>query len=102
MGLDILKYSKEGKRIGMGEFDEELHQIIFRSTSIDWEEFNYLNLINDYYKTDLAIKGESLSSFIIELKNIYNYVPKQIRFKLDQLINDISSEDIYHIRITGD
>ena len=102
MGLDILKYSKEGQRIGIGNFDEELHQVIFRNTLINWKEFNHVNLIADYYKTNSSFEGGNLELFIKELRKIKAYMPNSISFKLDKLITEINSNEIYRVRITGD
>ena len=102
MGLDILTYRKEGERIGILEFDEELHQILFSSSLIDWDENYFLHLINDYYKANATYEGKDLKSFVSELESIRTFIPIKKQYKLDNLLNSFSSDEIYKIRITGD
>jgi len=102
MGLDILTYREEGERIGIFDFDEELHQIIFSNDTIDWDENYFLYLINDFYKANATYAGKDLQSFIQELENVRSFIPKNKQYKLDHLLHSFSSNEIYKVRVTGD
>ena len=102
MGLDILTYREDGDRIGMSDFDEDLHQIIFSNDAINWDRYYFLCLINDYYKANAMYVGKDLQSFIQELESIRSFIPKGKQYKLDHLLHSFSSDEIYKVRVTGD
>jgi hypothetical protein len=102
MGLDILTYDKDGERIGIIDFDEELHQMIFSQNDIDREEKHFLALISDYYKANETYEGEDLEAFVSELEEVRDFVQRDSRYKLDVLTRSLSSKEIYKIRVTGD
>lgn len=102
MGLDILTYREEGGRIGIFDFDEDLHQLIFSNDLINWDENYFLYLINDYYKANATYEGQDFKSFVSELEGIRSFIPIKKHYKLDSLLNLLLSNEIYKIRITGD
>lgn len=102
MGLDIISYQKQGGRIAIIDFNEELHHLIFMNPSINWDEYPDLILIKDYYKANATYKDQGLKAIISELEKVKNFIRKEKQFELDKLISFLTYGDIHKIRVTGD
>lgn len=89
MGLDVLFFDKNDKKIGTYEITEALHNAIFNSKKL-WRSYLELRKISDYYLSDEAYEGQALIELVTDLKRYKLFINENKQGEYQNLINEIS------------
>jgi hypothetical protein len=101
LGLDVLFYDKDNKRIGMYEITEALHNEIFNSKKL-WRSYLELRKISEYYRSDEEYEGQALIELINDLKRYKMFISENKQGEYQEFINEISNPSIRKVIIVGD
>ncbi|SMQ81062.1 hypothetical protein SAMN05444673_4115 [Bacillus sp. OV166] len=101
MGLDVLLYDKNDKRIGMYEITEALHNEIFNSKKL-WRSYLELRKISEYYRSDEEYEGQALIELINDLKRYQMFISENKQREYQEFITEISHPSIRKVFIVGD
>ncbi|MGF6949037.1 hypothetical protein QF028_001542 [Neobacillus sp. B4I6] len=101
MGLDVLLYDKNDKRIGTYEITESLHNEIFNTKKL-WRSYQELRKISEYYRSDEEYEGQTLIELINDLKRYKMFISENKQEEYQEFINEISHPFIHKINIVGD
>lgn len=101
MGLDVLIYDKNDKKIRTYEITEALHNEIFNSKKL-WRSYLELRKINDYYLSDEKYEGQGLIGLITDLERYKMFINENNQGEYQSLINEISNPAIKKIIVVGD
>ncbi|MFB5284685.1 hypothetical protein [Peribacillus sp. Hz7] len=101
MGFDVVLYSREGRKLGIIELTEHLHNEIFDSRKM-WRSYSELRRLSDYYLTDEIFSGERLSNLISDLNHYNLFISVNKLNKYEEFIKQISRSDIGKVHIAGD
>lgn len=89
MGLDILLFDKENKRVGKREITFLLHKKIFNGKiKCNWGDLSYLRKIKDYYKTNITLKEKEIKAFSKDLVEIRSFMDACYEDELSGLIKE--------------
>lgn len=101
LGLDVLIYDKNDKKINTYEITEALHNEIFNSKKL-WRSYLELRKISDYYLSDATFEGQALNGLITDLEKYKMYINENNQGEYQSLINEISNPSIKKIFVGGD
>ena len=103
MGLDIMLFDKENKRVGKREITLSLHEEIFNGKiKCNWGSFSYLRKLKDYYKTNITFKENEIKAFLKDLMEFRSFMDECYEHELSGIIKVLDNESVYKIDITGD
>lgn len=101
MGLDLQLFDSNDNELCMFEIEQHFHDAIFYETK-NWESYQYLRKIKDYYAPNIYWDKEELKEFINDLNYYKIFISKEYLPHLNSLIDRLIDERISRIRITGD
>lgn len=101
MGLDVLIYDKNDKKIKTYEITEALHNEIFNSKKI-WRSYLELRKTSDYYLSDATYEGQALIVLITDLERYKMFINENNQGQNQSLINEITNPAIKKILVGGD
>ncbi len=103
MGLDILLFDKENKRVGKRDITLSLHEELFNGKiKCNWGGFFYLRKLKDYYKTNITFKENEIKAFLKDLMEFRSFMDECYEHELSGIIKVLDNESVYKIDITGD
>jgi hypothetical protein len=101
MGLDVVLFDRNTRKIGLFEIPEPLHHAIFKDT-VYWRSYAYLRKISDYYRTDIRLDYTGIQHLVADLRQVRPFVNYHNQRDLDALITALCDNTVCSVHIAGD